>query len=798
MPQPVMTEPLRILCPTYWYPSYADDTQAIYVHDINRHLVRQGHRVFVVTPGRPGVPERETIDGVEVIRFPFELPESLTYGRVAQSKVTPLARINRIVIMARYLVAQYRHSVIEGRRLGVDIVHGHWAIPTGPALVAAARRLKVPSVITLHGGDVYVNVAEGYDFPTRWYVRPVLAWTLRKASALTAISEDCKTHALRAGAHESSISVVMNGADLRRFSPAAANAPREFGRRMIFACRQLFPRKGIRFLIEAVAKLKPKYPDINLIIAGDGFERPVLEELARSLGIGDRTQFLGWVANKELPRYFRGCAVSVIPSLEEGFGIPAAEAMGCEIPVVATDAGGLPEVVENGVTGYVVPKGDTAALANAIDWLLADDALRMKMGQAGCIRARSRFDWDLSVQKFEAVYARVLNKRGTEGAPFPALQILKTSYEYPPLGGGGAKVVSGIATRLAARGHHVDLVTMGFRGLPARQNIDGVNVHRISKTRLRISTCSSVEMIPYVLFAPLYLIKKCRANRYLLNHTHFIFPGGVVSYMLKRFTGLHYVITAHGSDVPHYNPNRFRMLHRVLRPMWRKIVADADLILCPSQSIEELIKLAAPQARTHIIPNAIDTDKFKPRDKNPRNLLVVTRMFERKGVQYTLRALAQMQGQFDVNIVGDGPYLPTLKSLAKELGVNARFWGHLDNDSKELKDLYETAAIFVFTSEAENFPIVLLEAMIAGAAVITSSGTGCAEVAADSGLLVPVRDPQAIKSALQKLVQNPQLAQKLGVLARERVIAHFSWDRVIDQHLELYGRLGATHGNHAR
>jgi glycosyltransferase involved in cell wall biosynthesis len=784
-----MTEPLRILCPTYWYPSFADDTQAIYVHDINRHLVRQGHRVFVVTPGRPGVPERETFDGVEVIRFPFELPESLTYGRVAQSKVTKLARLNRLIIMARYLIAQYRHSVIEGRRLGIQIVHGHWAIPTGPALVAAARRLKVPSVITLHGGDVYVNVAEGYDFPTRRYVRPVLAWTLRNASALTAISEDCKTHALNAGAYESSITVVMNGADLRRFSPApASNAPSEFGARMIFACRQLFPRKGIRFLIEAIAKLKPKYPDISLIIAGDGFERPALEKLAQTLGIGDKTRFLGWVANKELPRYFRGCAVSVIPSLEEGFGIPAAEAMGCEIPVVATDAGGLPEVVENGVTGYVVHKGDAAALANAIDRLLADDALRSQMGEAGRIRALGHFDWDLSVKQFEAVYARVLNKSGSGAGRIHDLQILKTSYEYPPLGGGGAKVVYGIATRLAARGHNVDLVTMGFRGLPATQNVDGVNVQRISKTRLRISTCSFFEMIPYVLLAPFHLIKKSRAKRYVVNHTHFIFPGGIISYVLKRFTGLHYVITAHGSDVPNYNPNRFRILHRMLRPLWRKIVADADLILCPSKSIEDLIRVAAPRARTHIIPNGIDIDKFKPREKNPRSLLVVTRMFERKGVQYTLRALAQMRGQFDVNIVGDGPYLATLKNLAKELGVDARFWGHIDNNSQELKDLYETAAIFVFTSEAENFPIVLLEAMIAGAAVITSSGTGCAEVAGDAGLLVPVRDPQAIRQALMQLVQNPQLAQKLGFVARERVIARFSWDGVIDQHLEVYGR----------
>jgi glycosyltransferase involved in cell wall biosynthesis len=407
------TEPLRILCPTYWYPSHADDTQAVYVHDINRHLVLQGHRVCVVTPGKPGAAAREVIDGVEVVRFPFELPEDLTYGRVAQSKVSKLARLNRVLTMARYMLAQYRHSVIEGRRFGAQILHGHWAIPTGPALVAASLRLRLPSVITLHGGDVYVNVAEGYDFPTRWYIRPVLAWTLRKASALTAISEDCKMHALRAGAYERNISVIMNGADLRRFSPAdPADAAKtsSFGANMVFACRQLFPRKGIRVLIEATAKLLLKYPDISLIIAGDGFERPVLEKLTRDLGIDNRTTFLGWMSNKDLPPYYRGCAVSVIPSLEEGFGIPAAEAMGCEAAVVATDAGGLPEVVADGVTGFIVPKGDTNSLAAAMDRVLGDRQLRVAMGKAGRQRALERFDWARSVERFDAVYRVVLEE----------------------------------------------------------------------------------------------------------------------------------------------------------------------------------------------------------------------------------------------------------------------------------------------------------------------------------------------------------------------------------------------------
>jgi glycosyltransferase involved in cell wall biosynthesis len=406
------TQSLRIICPTYWYPGSADDTQAVYVHDINRHLVLHGHKVCVVAPGKPGAAERETFDGVEVVRFPFELPEDLTYGRVAQSKVSTMGRINRVVTMARYMAAQYRHTVIEGRRFGAQIVHGHWAIPTGPALVASAMRLGIPSVITLHGGDVYVNVAEGYDFPTRWYIRPILAWTLRKANALTAISEDCKMHALRAGAHEENLVVVMNGADLRRFSPQPPDSAEAsaFGPQMVFACRQLFPRKGIRVLIEATAKLISKYPKLKLIIAGDGFERPALEKLSRELGIADRTTFLGWMPNKELPPYFRGCAVSVIPSLEEGFGIPAAEAMGCEAPVVATDAGGLPEVVADGVTGLIVPKGNADALAAAMDRLLGDPQLRQRMGKAGRQRALERFDWDRSVEKFELAYRKALSQ----------------------------------------------------------------------------------------------------------------------------------------------------------------------------------------------------------------------------------------------------------------------------------------------------------------------------------------------------------------------------------------------------
>ena len=150
---------------------------------------------------------------------------------------------------------------------------------------------------------------------------------------------------------------------------------------MIFACRQLFPRKGIRFLIEAAARIKPRFPALKVVIAGDGFERPDLVRLAaRARHRRTTSPSSAGCRTPTLPPYYRAAAVSVIPSLEEGFGIPAAEAMGCETPVVATDAGGLPEVVEHGVTGLVVPRGNADALADAIATLLADRALRRANG----------------------------------------------------------------------------------------------------------------------------------------------------------------------------------------------------------------------------------------------------------------------------------------------------------------------------------------------------------------------------------------------------------------------------------
>lgn len=349
-------------------------------------------------------------------------------------------------------------------------------------------------------------------------------------------------------------------------------------------------------------------------------------------------------------------------------------------------------------------------------------------------------------------------------------------------------MVAGLTSELVQAGCEVDLVTMWYRGLRLVERHEGFTIYRVPCIRFNKSYCRMWEMPMYILLALPLGLWLCMRRRYQLNHTHFIFPDGVLALALKVLARLPYLITAHGSDVPGYNPDRFRLAHRILAPAWRRIVASAATVVCPSQSIEQLALKQDARIKTVIVPNGIDVSRFSPNKQKRERILIVTRMFERKGVQYLLQALANFSSDYEIHIVGDGPYLPVLKGQVDTKDVNIKFWGFLDNQSAEIRDLYETSSIFVFPSESENFPVVLLEAMAAGLAIITTRGTGCAEVVGDAAILVEPRDSDGIRSRLEALVADPAMIDALGTRARRRLEECFSWKTVANQYLAIYRR----------
>ena len=375
------------------------------------------------------------------------------------------------------------------------------------------------------------------------------------------------------------------------------------------------------------------------------------------------------------------------------------------------------------------------------------------------------------------------------------MRILVLNYEFPPLGGGAAPVAYSIAKELVKKGNQVDVVTMGFKGLPKHEKKDGINIYRVRCLRKSKATCNSFEMMTYVVHAFFFCRRLLKENKkknikYDLNHPHFIIPTGVVSYLLKKLYGLPYIITSHGSDVPGYNPDRFQLQHILLRPFWKRIIRNSERIITPSDYLQDLIKKSIDLKKTDsikTIPNGVYLNSFKP-GKKKKSILMVSRLVPRKGFQHVIKA---MQGtgidrKYEINIVGDGPMLNELKKLSKELNVKIKFWGWLDNNSKEIKKLYAESSIYILPSSKENSSIALLEAMAAKMAIITTNISGCPETVGDAAILVRPESPEDIRNALLKITNDEALEKSLQEKAYKRVSENFTWQIIAERYLKEY------------
>lgn len=380
------------------------------------------------------------------------------------------------------------------------------------------------------------------------------------------------------------------------------------------------------------------------------------------------------------------------------------------------------------------------------------------------------------------------------------MRILQLCYEFPPVGGGAARVVHGLSRELVRCGHEVTVVTMGFGDLPARERVDGIEVVRCTRTRRQQFHCRIWEV-------GVYLYPALRAARWLLAarrllakrefdviHAHFVLPDGLTGALLSRESGLPLVITAHGSDIPNYEPYRLKAAHFLAAPVWQFVVRRAHAIVSPSMALTELIQKRKPDAEVELIPNGIDPLECDTQSARSKRILVVSRVVERKGIQHLVQAYGECETDFELHIVGDGPYMPELRRLVERRGQGIKLWGWLDKDSPEMAELFSTSAIFVLPSEAENFPVVLLEAMRAGLAVVTTSGTGCAEVVGDAALLVPPGDVVALRDALTRLTSQPDLRRGLAVAARRRALSHYSWQAIADRYRDVYRRVASSSG----
>jgi glycosyltransferase involved in cell wall biosynthesis len=361
------------------------------------------------------------------------------------------------------------------------------------------------------------------------------------------------------------------------------------------------------------------------------------------------------------------------------------------------------------------------------------------------------------------------------------VRILSLTYEYPPIGGGGSVVAAAVNEEFVRLGHEVTVLTSRMKGLPASETVEGVAVVRTACMRQHRHYTTAAELFTTLL--PTYrrgaqLIRSLQPE---VIHTHFIVPSGVLAWALSRRFDVPYVLTAHGSDVPGYNPDRFEWLHALLGPAWRGILDGAAFVTSPSRFLADLIRSHGYADPIDIVPNGHHP---QPHGGGPRRkqVLVVARMFPRKGVQHFIEAITGLDDDWEFIIAGDGPHREQLEAQARSAASRVRFTGFLDRAT--LRSLYESSQILVFPSIQENFPMVLLEAMDAGCAIVTTNAEGCAEVVGDAGLVVPKGESQGIRAALERLMHDPGLVERLSARGKRRA-AILAWPNIVARYRDL-------------
>ena len=362
-------------------------------------------------------------------------------------------------------------------------------------------------------------------------------------------------------------------------------------------------------------------------------------------------------------------------------------------------------------------------------------------------------------------------------------RILVLNYEFPPLGGGASPISYEITKAYVERGYEVDVVTMGFQDLPKYEVKDGISIYRVPCLRFKKEICYPWEQLTFIISAIRFFRIHMKTNSYYFNHTHFLIPTGVISLWLKKKYNLSYIVTSHGSDIPGYNPDRFKTLHKFTRPLLRIIIKNAKGIFAGSNYLANLGNSIGANIKYEVIREGFDPTKFMPQKKK-RIILSTGRLLERKGFQYLIKAVSEEDIGYEVHIAGDGPMMDKLVALSRQSKTPIIFHGWLNNSSSAYKDLLESASIYVLASEIENASVSLLEAMSAGCAVITTNVSGCAETVGTAGITVKPRDSEQIKDALQIIIEKEKL---YGKKARERVINEYNWNKTVNKYLESFG-----------
>jgi glycosyltransferase involved in cell wall biosynthesis len=393
--------------------------QGGYVRALSRELAELGHRVEVLS----GQPYPELDAAVPLTRVPsldlYREPDPFRTPRPGEFRdwvdVAEWATMCTAGFPEPLTFSLRAARLLARRTADFDLVHDNQSLGYGLLRVA---RTGLPTVATVHHPvaiDRQLELAAAASWRRRLTLRRWYAFTrmqatvVRRLDAVTTVSESSRRDIQRyMGRPASAVDVIPVGIDAEVFTPPPAGARREENSVVVVTSADV-PLKGLVHLLEAVAKLRTERP-VRLTVVGTARAGGPADDAVERLAIADAVRFTGPVPESELVSLLQSAAVVAVPSLYEGFSLPAVEAMACAAPLVTTDAGALPEVVGD-EAGLRVPAGDVGELTAALRRVLDSPELGQRLGRAGRQRVLARYTWRTTAQRTADWYGEVLDRR---------------------------------------------------------------------------------------------------------------------------------------------------------------------------------------------------------------------------------------------------------------------------------------------------------------------------------------------------------------------------------------------------
>jgi N-acetyl-alpha-D-glucosaminyl L-malate synthase BshA len=367
------------------YPTYGGS--GIVGSELGMELAKRGHMVHFISSALPTrlteLGERVRFHEVEMMSYP--LFEHQPYTLALATKMATVAETENL-----------------------DLLHVHYAIPHSISGILARESLKpkrrLPIITTLHGTDITLVGAD------RSYL-PITRYGIVQSDGVTAISHYLK-EATRESFQFDDIRVIPNFVCQHDYQRHPVEALRRelapAGETLLVHVSNFRPVKRPVDCVEILARVLKKHSQARLVMVGDGSERPNAEHRARCLNIADKCSFVGKQPN--IVDYLSASDVLLLPSEQESFGLAALEAMACEVPVIASRVGGIPEVVTDGETGFLSEVGDVAKMADDAGRLVADEKLQKEMGSRARASAIDRYRTDLVIPQYIDFYQEVLSR----------------------------------------------------------------------------------------------------------------------------------------------------------------------------------------------------------------------------------------------------------------------------------------------------------------------------------------------------------------------------------------------------